>query len=528
MGIPPITNPVAGAGPLANPCPDGYQFDPTSGLCLPVRGKISITSTGLNLPDVDPKNAAELAGLGTQDSNLAERFALAWWHMPRRIGKPPSQDFVPQPPPTRGWLGDQIVWAMQEVLNLYDWAISIGVGFMGDSATRNQPGFWKLIGALISDLLGVTIDGTALYASLQQRGTVAAMVGVGSGLVDLLIGEFTGTASGTGGNVTFSSSPNTETGLPPATLTPAGGVLAAKALMGFVLSSAVRQGNLEAISAELGPLAGHVDKFSEAMRANLGIGRMLRFALRPIFQDLIAGPMKWAINKQYTPHLLNAAEAVRAVNSADVDEPTFAEELARDGYASNRVVALRRQHTLNPEVVRLLTMRAAGKMVDQDFDLWMRRHGYSSETAALVAQASDLEPARRTSLALVEHYMLEYGRGNITAEAFRGFVDALKGAAFLLSPGEVAGIESVAASINLTTKLRPRHLTIGQLTTGYIDGVVTLQEFRDHLTALGYGADDLEIETEVLLLKAKAAADAAAARAAKAKAKASGSTPPVP
>jgi len=499
-------------------CPAGYTpDDPTNG-CFLTQPIVSNPS-GFSLPEVDPANAGQLTGLGLQNSTIAERFALAWWHTARRITKPGNPITAPPPPPSGSWWGDMWVWGVSEIVNFYDWTISVGVNFIGGSATRNIPGFWQLIGALISDLLGVTLDGATLYNQLQSRGTLAAMQGVGASLVNLLIGEFTGTASGTGGQVTFSTAVNPDTNLPAATLTPAGGVLAAQALMGFVLSSAVRQGNVEAVGAELGILGGHVEKFSEAMRTNLGIGRMLRFALRPIFQDLVATPMRWAIYKQYLPTLLNAAEAVRGWLAQDLTDADLAELMARAGYAPKYALALRNQHTLNPPVGELLTLRASGTFGDAAFGLAMGRHGYSPSNLDMLTKASDLGPARRVSLALAEHYLLEFGKGAITAADFTGFIDQLKRTGWLLTTGEVQSIEGMAQALVITKKIRPRHLFIAQLTTAYIDGVLTLGEFQQHLVDAGFQPDDVLVETEVLLIKAKAAADAAAAKAAKIAAK---------
>lgn len=500
-------------------CPAGYQSDPPTNGCI-ATGAIFSSPTEFSLPEIDPKNAGQLTGLGLQDSTLAERFALAFWHTARRITKPQNPITSPPPPATGSWWHDQIVWAVSEVVNMYDWVISVGVNFVGDSATRNNPGFWHLIGALISDLLGVSLDGGTLYTQLQQRGTLAAMQGVGASLVNLLIGEFTGTASGTGGSVTFSTAVNPDTNLPEATLTPKGGVLAAQALMGFVLSSAVRQGNVEAVGTELGWLGGHVEKFSEAMRANLGIGRMLRFALRPIFQDLIALPMRWAIYKQYLPTMLNAAEAVRGWLAQDLTDGDLAELMARGGYAPKFALALRNQHTLNPPINDLLTLRASGTIGDAEFGLAMGRHGYSPSNLSLLTRASDFAPARRVSLALAEHYLLEFGKGALTAADFTGFIDQLKRTGWLLTVGEVQAIEGMAQALVITKKIRPRHLLIAQLTTAYIDGVLTLSDFQQHLVDAGFQPDDVLVETEVLLIKAKAAADAAAAKAAKIAAKA--------
>jgi hypothetical protein len=130
------------------------------------------------------------------------------------------------------------------------------------------------------------------------------------------------------------------------------------------------------------------------------------------------------------------------------------------------------------------------------------------------------------SLALAEHYLLEYGRGTITGQAFKDFVDGLKSSGYLLATGEVSALEGIASAISITKKVRPRHLAIAQLTTAYIDGAIDLLTFQGHLTDVGYSPEDVQIETVVLLIKAKAAADAAAAKAAKLAAKSSGSTPP--
>jgi hypothetical protein len=501
---------------IGGTCPDGYIYDPTSDQCFFVTPPVSVTSTGVSLPDVDPKNAGELAGLGTQDSGLPERAALAHWQAIRRLARTDSPSLANTLWDRGTWLDDVIASMVAWFVDKYDRVVAFGVDFIGSSATRNQPGFWILIGTLISDLLGVQVDGARIYNDMQSRGTLAAMQDVGTSLINLLVGEFTGTAGGSGGNITFSSAVNPDTSLPAATLTPAGGVKAAQALMGFVLSSAVRQGNIDAISGQIegcpwpiNLLAGHAEKFSEAMRTNLGIGRMLRFALRPIFQDLVAGPLKWAVNKQYRPKLFVAAEAARAFLRGDIDRPAYMEETALDGYSDARANALLAQHTVQPQVKELLTLRGAGVMSDNVFDGWLARHGYDDAGKQWTRQASDLEPARRVALALAEHYLLEFGKGQITAQGLKDFIDGLKLAGFLLTPGEIQGLEAITQAIVSNTKLRIRHLQPGQAQRAFIDGTITLDEYEQHLRDLGYQEPDVQtlgIEALIALRKAQAAA----------------------
>ena len=495
-------------------CPDGYVYDPTSDQCFFVSPPVSVTSTGVSLPDVDPKNAGELTGLGTQNSGLPERFALAIWMAFIRLFTFQAKTCGATLPQPLSFVIGLVAGLISVPLTLYDYAVCLGTEFLGRSATRNNPGFWALIGGLISDLLGVELDGGQLYNELQAHGTLPAMQGVGAALVNLLIGEFTGTAGGQGGQVTFSSDVDPSTGLPVATLTPAGGVKAAQALMGFVLSSAVRQGNLEAVGAEFGFLAGHVEKFSEAMRTNLGIGRMLRFALRPIFQDLVAAPLKWAVNKQYRPTLLNAQEASAALLSGNYDAPAFAEETALAGLSDARAKAVLAQHTRKPDINHLLILRAAGVFSDAVFDGWMGRIGYDAAGSQWTRAAADLEPARRVALALAEHYLLEFGKGQITQSALKDFIDGLRTAGFLLTPGEVQALESTAGIVANVKGLRVRHLSTGQLQRAYIDGTISLDQYEQHLTELGYSASDVQTLGIEVLIAAKKAAAAAAKQAA--------------
>src|ERR1700675_2812658 len=88
-------------------CPDGYLYDSVNDQCvLPTSPPITTSATGVTLPDVDPKNAGELTGLGTQNSGLAERFALAHWHTIRRFVKGTPQTGGGGIQSDGSWLGD--------------------------------------------------------------------------------------------------------------------------------------------------------------------------------------------------------------------------------------------------------------------------------------------------------------------------------------------------------------------------------------------------------------------------------------
>jgi len=485
-------------------------------MCVPIPGTprdvtIRTTTWGLSDKEIDPKQVGVNYGIGLAASNFLPDFVLKILHM----------------------FWEVVDWIIAQFFSGYDELIGFVASQVSVALGRDRPGFWILIGSLISDLLGVNLDGTQLFGQLQSRGTLAAMQGVGHGLIDLLIGEFTGTATGTGGTVTFGSAVNAETGLPEATLTPKGGLLAAKALMGFVLSSAVRQANIDGFFDMIPAGYGKpFERYSEAMRTNLGIGRMMRFALKPIFQDLVATPMKWAINKQYRPTLLSPADAWSAWvmdNSFDVNE-----EMARHGYSDARRAFSQWIHLKTPTYheLRDLRIHTDPLMPADDYKTWMHRLGYTDEVIAILDKAADLRVARVAVLREAETAAVKYLSGTYTQPQFAGLISSLQNDLNgypLLSAGEVHALLSLPA--HPTTAPR-RHLGVAPLMLLYMDGLITLQEFEADIRGLGFSDDAVAELVQLVLVKARAKQEkeaAAAAKAAAAEAKAAaaaGGQPP--
>jgi len=388
---------------------------------------------------------------------------------------------------------------------------------VSDAVTKDRPEFYTLVAALISDLLQVNVDGAALFNDLKQHGTLPAMQAVGGGLIDLLIGEFTGTANGVGGHVSFSSEVNPETNLPIANLTPAGGVLASKALIGFVLSSAVRQANVDGLVDKIPyGLGALFEKYSEGMRTNLGIGRMMRFALKPYFQDLVARPLTAAINIQYRPKALAVREAFAAWVTGIYDKPTLQAELAAQGYSDVRQGALEWVYKATPTREDLFKLLASGDIDGATFLTWMRRLGYDDDTSALIQQSEERTPVRRVVLQAAEHVASQYLLGKLTQQQMHDLINGLAKSAAgrpLLTAGEVADLTDLPP---ITAVHHAKQLSVAQLMRMYIFGLITLGEFSDHVTALGYAPGDVtELVEEVLILQ-KAQAEKAAKEAAKA------------
>ncbi len=499
MGIPPISAPgVFGGQPT---CPQGYYYDPGTQLCQPIPGNatttpISVTAWGLSDNEVDPVQAAINTGVGWSKSGFIGQFVAALWHA----------------------LMLAVDDGVSLYFNAYDRIIAYIASEVQVAVTRNNPGLWIAIGSLLSDLLGINLDGSVLYTQLATRGTLPAMQAVGGSLIDLLIGEFTGTATGTGGSISYSSNPDAATGLPPGTLTPLQGLNGAKALMGFVLTSAVRQANIDGlVDAIPFGMGAAFEKYSEGVRTNLGIGRMMRFALKPIFKVLIADQMARGINMAYVPTLFSAEEAIRAYNNGDYTTQELAQEMLYHGYNNQRAFALAKQKQKNPAVGDLRTLWATGSIADLDRRSWLHNESYTDTAIATMDLADDIRPARAAVLVEVSLMAHKYMSGSLPADQFQAFVNNVAKNASgqqYLTPGEVLGLLSLPSMAGTGAKLL--HLPFFTLTTMYEEGVITLQDFESEMQARGYSSDQVSELTLMLLIKAKKFAEQSALLAAKA------------
>jgi hypothetical protein len=502
----PIPDPTTGAPT----CPIGYTLDAASQLCVPTGSAPNlppITSTTFDsfLKEFDPVQGATNFGIGLAKSNVFAKAGITLWKALISI----------------------IDWTISEYFDALDRIIAYVADQVGQAIGRDRPGFWILIGSLISDLLGVNLNGAALFDQLKTRGTLPAMEAVGSGLIDLLVGEFTQTASGKDGNVAFSTAVDPSTGLPQATLSPLGGLLACKALMGFVLASAIRQANVDGLVDAIPFGFGHIfEKYSEGVRTNLGIGRMMRFALKPIFQDLVATPTKWAINKQYRPTLFSAEEAIRDRMIHPNTDGAFRETMARHGYDVPLQDSIFLQKQRKPSYDELRILKIQGLIDADTLAVYLHAEGFPDEAIGFIDQARDLQPARAAILRAAEAVAERALTGKIPVEEYKQIIDGLSKTPTgktLLSQGEVDALKDLP----IVSGVSPRHKNLGiaRLMLAYEEGIITLTDFEADLTQAGYDANQVQELVLMLLVKAKADAEKAAAAAAKKAAAAAAANP---
>lgn len=410
---------------------------------------------------------------------------------------------------------------LQKFITVYadtlDEMISLIVPFITASQGSTTQGFYDLTAAMVNDLLGVEVAGSDLSDAADNRGRIPAMQNVGRDLIFALVNEFLGNATdaGPGGG---------PGGLPGSTgqqLTPEQGVKGAQAFVGFLLSFAVRQGNVAVLTDALSfKFLGQMREYGEMMAKNLGLSRLARRALTPIVQTLIATPLQQALNFQYRPHVLDAKQLASAYIRGDIDRSDYATRLQYLGFTDGDINLLIEDTYTRLRVTDVFLLAENGVISESDLVQRLQALGYNTIDVPLLRQARELEAVQGADRKYAEIITEELVSGQITEGDYQSAVSALR----------IPKLEADAITRNAAARLQTKRkqLSLGFVKKAYLDGQMTIDELLAHAKALGYSQDDIDlIEVEVLFQQSEKKA-AAAAKAAKAAAKLAGKTPGTP
>jgi hypothetical protein len=496
--IPPLPDPLGTGIPQ---CPDGYTYDPVQKLCCPNTPPpvnlqdptIRALVTGMADREFDPAQAYKVGMQGVKDSGILERFVVALLRGGVRLLAP----------------------LIEEAASLVDDVLTVLAEVFQASQAQHASGYYRLAGALVTDLLGIETSGDQLYRDFSSGGRQAAMVALGGSIFDVLAAEFVGTAqTGTTGAFTVAKGTGVG-GLPDATLTPTQGVNGAKALLGYASAFAIREGNSDLLASYLPYGIGEIFKdFAEDFSKNLGIGRMMRHVWKPLITTLVGTPMQQAMNLQYRPKLLDPGQAFRAWVQNVFSSDELTNELALAGYSAHRIASLQWQHLRGPGRVELRTINATTTPPWQDYAVWEARDGRTPDVTALLDQYDDVRVARDAVLRTAEHFASELLLGKIPSVQYQAAINSIAKTVTgqpMLTPGELTALLSLQGIAVAGTR---KHLSVPQLFREYEDGLITLTEFSDHVAELGYSPDDVRLLEQELLISAQRAADRAAKAAA--------------
>lgn len=461
-------------------------------------------------------------------------------------GLPPPSDIPPEPPPVTtpdekalgkshaqgnmdaGWSGH--FWAVffsslveglkiiiKALVAVFDEVLSFFVQFVTAAQGTNTQGFYDLTAAILNDLLGVEVAGSELAAAARSHGLIGGMKATGSDFFNVLLNEFLGHEPSVKGG------PAGLPGTPGEQLTPDQGLAGTAAFLGFILSFAVRQGNLETISTALPEsfrMFEGIRSYGELMAKNLGLGRLSRRVLTPILQETIIGPMQQKLNVQYRPKQMDPKQLAGAFIRDPSGQFPYRERLALLGYSEKDIDLLIEDTYTRVPLHDLYLLNSTGQMDDQDFARRVQSLGFSAGDVAIIRQAADLAVVQNADRAYAVKITQEFVIGELTEVDFTDAVAALR----------IPKLEADAITRNAVKLKQVRHknLAIAFLKHAYLEAAIDLNEYLSHALALGYSQADVDILEQDLLIAQKAAADKLKAHAAKVTGKAKGttSTPP--
>lgn len=414
-------------------------------------------------------------------------------------------------------LSDMLMAAITGLAGLFDGLMSLLVPFITAGQGIGTGGFYDLVAALLSDLLGVEVTSESLQQAHGQRGTVGAMQAAGADLFNVLANEFLGKSQSPEPGEGIAGLPGAA-GTP---LTPEQGVKAAQSLLGFVLSFSVRQGNVAVLTDALSwHLLGQMREYGEQMAQNLGLSRLVRQAMRPFIQTLIANPFQEGLNRQYRPHTMDAKQIANAYIRGEIDRSDYADRLKGLGYKDHDIDLLI-SDTYNRLPFRdVFILHENGIISDSDMQSRIAALGFNTSDIGLMLQARNFESVAGIQREYIKGAISDLQKGAISQATFEADVDNTN-----LSKEEKHWYKILA--LNRTSN-RHKQLSLGFLKRAYLDASITLDEYIQHALALGYSQADVDLLEVELLFEQKQHATAAAKKAAAAATKAAGKPPKTP
>lgn len=403
----------------------------------PTGTTVQPNSTSIGVP---PANFQQQAAATTAGQKSAGWFADLWAYL------------------FAGWpSGLSVVWAT--FISGFQDLIALVVKFYGLFQGQNTPGFYTLTGAVLSDLIGVELD--------------IGTVGYGQG----------GAANRAGNQRIGQSFYGVLTSLlaAPLPLSPAGGLAAAEGFLGFLISFAIRQGNIEFIS-ELIPeefrIGEGVKAYGENLSRALGLGRMARLAFTPLINTLIADPLKWYLNSQYRPTLLNEGQLIRSALRGIETTPDLPTSLSWLGHSDANITALQEESITQLSTADVYRFWAKGQLDTSTAIQRIVRTGTTADIASLMLEAMDLGAGDTAVSEQVTYLTNARLSGQLDSATYQSLISGLP-----ISPTRVAALVSYTSQ---RLELPVKTLTLAEMQTAYLHGLTDLTTLEQFIVNQGY------------------------------------------
>lgn len=385
----------------------------------------------------------------------------------------------------------------------------VALSAIGDLRRTLDPEFGALSVEILGELLGTELQADDMPTKGDFQNHIARAERLGAIFHTLLASEF---------------ADKTE-------LTVESGVKAAERFSGLVINFGTATGLIGFLGG-LFPF-GHVNEIreiAEEVARNLGLGRLHRMAMRPLFQTMMATPYQWYLNLKFRPTQFTALELVNPFTGVVMPAGIVHDSLARLGYSDDKIKALVELHQKKLAFADLFRLHSRGALSDEQYKLRTQQQGIPDDQTGFWELTQLWTAEQKWEDEVVSAAADAYKFGNIDRIELEQVAKT-----FLHDDAQVT---LFLMAQDYKRHVPHRSLTLAQVEHLFEVGIFDLSEFDDHLTTMGFSDLDVSALRLDTLLKLNKQAEAAKAKAAAAAAKAAATaaklaaqpagTPPTP
>lgn len=325
----------------------------------------------------------------------------------------------------------------------------------------------------VAEMLGGELDVSAFANKASSDGRNAAA----AALVDTFIASLTG---GDDGPI--------EAGDAGAKRVASAGLRAA--LSGWLLT-AIPEMVSDLIPFEIGHFQSLTKLPDEIIHA-LGIGRLVRAALRPYINAVATTPLTWKTNAQYRPTKLPINVAVKQFLRGAWDHDQLLESAARDGYRDEDVDALVNDGKKFPPLGELEFLVWLGLLDADSATQTLSDAGFDAQTASKIVHTDALKRLDVIGRSVAEAGVTAFVDGHIDVATLDELLDATLGS----SQAKPALHDAALAK----RALRVVPLSPTEAETCVLNGIVPIADYTDALVRAGRAPEAIDA-LELLLRK---------------------------
>jgi len=213
-------------------------------------------------------------------------------------------------------------------------------GAIGDFRHDITHSFDKVAVEVVNEFLGTELDESVMQTGKGGDETIQKANAIGKAVLDRLEKEFSGTHY-------LSRGP---------------GASAAATFAGYGVNFGIQNAIISLLGACMPELPlDDIRELGVEIAQNLGLGRLMRVALRPLVQTLIATPYTHELNAKYRPTLLADAEALAAWHAERVSRDVVQGWLQSQGHADAMITERLEQTKQRLNAAEWNTLTALGK-----------------------------------------------------------------------------------------------------------------------------------------------------------------------